>query len=132
MGNSMGIISRIKDCAKKKGLTIGEVEKACNLGENSIYKWDRSSPSLDKVLRVANLIDVSIDYLATGENAPVSSLSDIDVKILNSLHMLDDKTQSDFLGFIEIFRQAHPDNMKELRLISDTQELQERRMISSK
>ena len=128
----MGIISRIKDVARNKGLTISEIEKACGLGENSIYKWDRSSPSLDKVQRVANFIDVSIDYLATGEEAPASSLSELDLKILDNLHMLDEKTQNDFLGFIEIFRQAHPENMKKLGLIPDTQGSQEERMISSK
>ena len=128
----MGIVSRIRACANGKGLKIAEIERMCGFGENTLRRWDTNSPSLDKVIKVANLLDTSIDYLATGENAPVSSLSDIDVKILNSLHMLDDKTQSDFLGFIEIFRQAHPENMKELGFISDTQELQERRMISSK
>lgn len=132
LGKSMGIVSRISKCAKEKGLTIAEIERKCGFGTNTLYRWDQSSPALNKVVKVANLIDVSIDYLATGEDRPVSSLSELDQKILNSIHMLNDKTQNDFLGFIEIFRQAHPENTKEFDLGSDIQDSQEERLISSK
>ena len=128
----MSIISRIKDVARNKGLTISDIEKACNLGENSIYKWDRSSPSLEKVVRVANKIDVSIDYLATGKNASYNTLSDIDMDLLKWLHMLDEETQRDFLGAIRLYVKQHPEDLLEGKSVSDVQESQEGRMISSK
>ena len=128
----MSIISRIKEVARNKGLTISDVEKACNLGENSIYKWDRSSPSLDKVMRVANKIDASIDYLATGENPSINALSDRDKELLKWLHMLDEEMQQDIFSSIRLYAKLRKEDLLKADPISDAQESQKERMISSK
>ena len=128
----MGIISRIKEVARNKGLTISDVEKACNLGENSIYKWDRSSPSLDKVMRVANKIDASIDYLATGENPSINALSERDKELLKWLHMLDEEMQQDIFSSIRLYAKLRKEDLLKADPISDAQESQKERMISSK
>ena len=128
----MDIVSRISACAKAKGLTIAEIERACGFGTNTIYRWDRSSPSLEKVLRVANMLDISIDYLATGKNATYSILSDFDSELIKWLHMLDAETQRDFLGTIRLYVKQHPEDLMEADPVSNVQESQEGRMISSK
>ena len=109
----MGLVLRIKESARNKDLTIGDVEKACNLGENSIYKWDKSSPSLDKVARVANTIGVSIDYLVTGENTFYGALSDVEKELLKWLDLLKEETQRDFLGQIRIYAKQHKEDWVE-------------------
>lgn len=106
----MGLVSRIKESAKSKDLTIGDVEKTCNLGENSIYKWDKSSPSLDKVIRVANTIGVSIDYLATGNSTFYGTLSDVEKELLKWLDLLKEETQRDFLGQIRLYAKQHKED----------------------
>ena len=128
----MGILSRISECAKANGLTIAEIERSCGFGANTMFRWDKSSPSLDKVVKVANMLDVSIDYLATGENASYSTLSDADTKLLRWLHMLNDETQRDFLGSIRLYAKQHPEDLMEADSVSNAQESQEGRMISSK
>lgn len=53
----------VKLCAKK-GITIAELERILEFGKSTILKWKESSPSLDKLTKVADYFSVSIDYLA--------------------------------------------------------------------
>ena len=128
----MGIVSRISACAKGKGLTIAEIERRCGFGANTMHRWDQNSPSLDKVMKVANMLDLSIDYLATGENISYNILSGIDHELLRWLHMLDEETQRDFLGSIRLYVKQHPEDLMEAESSSDPPESQDGRMISSK
>jgi transcriptional regulator with XRE-family HTH domain len=114
----MGIVSRISKCARDKGFTLAEIERACNFGANTIYRWDKNSPSLEKVLSVADLIGVSVDYLATGKNVPGSAsldtdhdstLSNMDQELLKCLHSLNEETQRDVLGYVRLLAMRYPD-----------------------
>lgn len=62
----MSLLDRIKIKAKEQGLTIPGIEEKLSFGKNSMYRWDTNSPSVDKVVSVANLLNVSVDYLITG------------------------------------------------------------------
>lgn len=57
------MVTIIQQLCKAANTTISAVEVACNLSNASIRRWDKSSPSVDKVLAVANYFGVSIEYL---------------------------------------------------------------------
>lgn len=57
----MNILERI---AAKTELKPAQIEKRLGFGNGTMGRWDKSSPSFDKVIAVADLIDVSVDYLA--------------------------------------------------------------------
>ena len=63
----MGIVERIKIKAKIKGETLTSIERELNFSKSSIRKWDEQSPSIDKLIKVAEYLNVTIDYLATGK-----------------------------------------------------------------
>lgn len=63
----MGIVERIRISASEKGLTVAKVEKLLKFGNSTIRKWDKNSPSLDKVIAAANLLEKPLGWLATGE-----------------------------------------------------------------
>lgn len=55
---------RIKELCSRKNITISKLESELGFGNSSIKKWEKSSsPSIDKILKVAKYFDVSIDYL---------------------------------------------------------------------
>lgn len=55
---------RIKNLCKKSGITISKLESDLSFGSSSIKKWERtSSPSIDKIEKVASYFKVSVDYL---------------------------------------------------------------------
>ena len=58
---------RIRVLAKLKGVGIPSVEKALGFGNGTILKWEKSSPSADKLKMVADYFGVTVDYLLTGE-----------------------------------------------------------------
>ena len=60
------LVDRLDAAAKKKGLTFYRLEQDLGLGGGTIKRWSRQSPRLDKLLAVADALDVSLDYLARG------------------------------------------------------------------
>ncbi len=58
------LYQRIKDLCSERGITITKLENDLEFGNSSIKKWERvSSPSVDKIIKVAGYFDVSVDYL---------------------------------------------------------------------
>ena len=70
----MGIVYRIKVLCLEKEMSIGDLEEKLGFSKGSIYKWEKNSPSFDKIIKVAEFFDVSIDYLA-GFNETYGSLT---------------------------------------------------------
>ena len=71
------LYQRIKQLCSHKGITIAKLESDLGFGNSSIKKWEKSSsPSIDKIVKVATYFDVSIDYLM-GRTDIESSMSEI-------------------------------------------------------
>ena len=66
------LLNRIAECRKAKNLSNYAIEKGAGLTIGSIKNWGRSIPSADKILRVANFLDVSVDYLLGNTDNPQS------------------------------------------------------------
>ena len=65
--NSIGkIISKLR---KDKGLTQAQLAEKLNVSDKTISKWeqDSGSPSVEFFPALANLFNVTIDYLMTGK-----------------------------------------------------------------
>ena len=57
------MVDRIKATCAEKGISVSKLERTADIKENTIWRWDRNTPSIDKVVRVANVLGVSVDYL---------------------------------------------------------------------
>lgn len=51
------------------GISIAELERLAMIPENSIYKWDKHSPSVSRVARAARVLGVTVDDLIGGDEA---------------------------------------------------------------
>lgn len=63
------MVSKIKALAKKRGISLVQVEQLCGIGQRSIYNWDTNVPAVDKVKAVADLFGVTIDELMQPDEA---------------------------------------------------------------
>lgn len=59
--------NRIKVLAKEQGVSINKMEKDLEFGSSTISKWSKSIPSVDKLKKVADYLDVTIDELLRDE-----------------------------------------------------------------
>ena len=67
----MSIVSNIKLLCKQRNTTIGKISKELNIS-SGIYRWDKNTPSVDKLITIADYFNVSVDYLI-GRQKEVSS-----------------------------------------------------------
>ena len=56
---------RLKELRIEKGLTQKQLAKELNISEDSVYNWEkgRSEPSINDLITLATMLDVTIDYL---------------------------------------------------------------------
>ncbi len=66
----MTLLERIDNLISLKDLSRHKVEKLADISVGTINKWDKSIPRADKLKAVADVLDVTVDYLLTGENPP--------------------------------------------------------------
>lgn len=62
----MGLYEQIRDVAKTKGYSINRLEQELGFARSSINKFNKNAPSADKLQKVAEMLDVTVDYLMTG------------------------------------------------------------------
>lgn len=59
----MTLVEKVKNLCNAHQLTFAALERRLDFGNGTIRKWDRATPSGDKLAKVADFFDVSVDYL---------------------------------------------------------------------
>lgn len=54
---------KIKELAKKRGKSLGQVEEDLGYGRNTLYKIKNSTPNAERITEIAGYFHVSTDYL---------------------------------------------------------------------
>ena len=57
------IFDTIKSICKEKGIAVSELERQAGLARGSVYKWNDSSPTVEKLQAVANVLKVNVNKL---------------------------------------------------------------------
>ena len=63
----MQIVDRIKAKCKEKGTTMGTLEKELGFANGTIRNWDIKTPGLDRAYKLANRLEVSLEWIITGK-----------------------------------------------------------------
>ena len=61
------ILEKIALLCKQKGISIAELEREVGIGNGTIGRWGVSSPSVDRLKRVADFFGVTVDSLIQNE-----------------------------------------------------------------
>lgn len=56
------IYEKVKDLCTKKNISIYRLEKDLGFSAHIIVKWKKSKPSADKLKKLANYFEVTVDY----------------------------------------------------------------------
>lgn len=56
---------KLREERKKRGYTQEEMAKLLAIGQSAYAKWEngRTEPTLDNIIKLANILDVTVDYL---------------------------------------------------------------------
>lgn len=63
----MGLYENIRDIAKTKGLSINRLEQELGFARSSINKFNKNTPSIEKLQQISERLDVTVDNLMTGD-----------------------------------------------------------------
>ncbi|MEX0415482.1 helix-turn-helix domain-containing protein [Bacillus sp. C30] len=93
----MVITEKVKELCQNRGITVSKLEEELEFGHNTIYQWKKRTPSIERVQKVADFFDVSIDSLLGRTEQ------------MNNKHIKDDE------GFTEKDRKDIGKRMEEIR-----------------
>lgn len=83
---------RIKNIMEEMNLKPAIVERDLGWGNGSIKKLETSSPSVSKVIDLANYLNVSISYLITGK-MDNDSLKEDEIQLIGMYKQLSEKNK---------------------------------------
>ena len=98
------MVEQIKNLCKKNNTSIKALERILGFGNGTVRRWDTHTPGHDKLMKVADYFNVSIECLLGDpekEKSPVVSneASEIDIQILNALKELSEEQKAQALDF---------------------------------
>jgi len=62
------LLEVIQNLCKDRGISIFKLEKELGFGNGTIYKWERSSPAVDKLKKVADYFGVTVNYILVSDS----------------------------------------------------------------
>jgi len=96
----MSLVERIESLCNSKGLTIAALERAIDLSNGSIRRWETNKPSVDKLAKVADYFCVSVDYLLGRDDVEDS---DPDIQIIRRASLkMDNKQKEKMMDLLRI------------------------------
>ena len=81
----MGLYENIRDIAKTKGLSINRLEQELGFARSSINKFNKNTPSVEKLQQIAERLDVTVDNLMTGKEADENTLTSRDERDIEKI-----------------------------------------------
>ena len=72
----MTILDRIRSLANDRKVSLAELERNLNFSNGSLRKWETSTPSGDKIEKIADYFNVSTDYLLGRTDNPTIASDD--------------------------------------------------------
>lgn len=114
--NNEVLLSNIRDLCKKNNITVTYLEKLMGMGAGTISRWNKASPSFDKIMSIAEYFKISIDKLA-GYTVAEDSVSVPDEKTSKIIDYLLQMTTKNETGYS--FWQDYKKNKQIELLVSD-------------
>lgn len=91
---------RIKEVAKKRGMTLTDLERALNLGGGTIQHWNKVCPNTNKLLLVSDYLEVSLDYLVRGyDYVPNAPASEKEYSLIEYYRQLNDAGKANLMEY---------------------------------
>ena len=81
----MSIKEQMLNVLEERGISIQDFCKMANVGKNAIYDLDKFNPSLRNILKMADTLSISLDYLAELSDKEDFELKSYEIKFYENL-----------------------------------------------
>ena len=100
---------RLKEIRNKKNITQIRLSIAAEVSQETIsaYESGKALPSAETLIRIADFLDVSIDYLLERTDNPIVNTieKDEDKELLNIYHQMTKEQKNDIVTYAKIRKQ---------------------------
>lgn len=97
------MVERIRQLCVDRGISLKRLELEAGIGNGVIARWESSSPRADKLLAVAKVLNVSAEYLLTGNENQPTEFGGLSVAETSSMRLSEHEKQ------VIIAYRSHPD-----------------------
>lgn len=95
----MTLSDRIQLLLETKGISQSELEKTLGFGKGTMTKWKgTTAPSADKLLKIAEYFDVTLDYLMTGNEGTLKKSAELTSKDEREIERILEQTREQLLS----------------------------------
>ena len=84
----MSFYERIESLRKTRGISQGALEKELGFSNGSVSKWRTSMPTPERLQKLAEFFQVSVDYLVTGESRVTAYPNLLDEDTAKTAHQM--------------------------------------------
>lgn len=84
----MDLVNKIVKLCELNNITLIFLETKLGFGIKTIYKWNKNSPSIDRVMKVADYFNVSTDFLLNRKPPNQPSIPPEDLALLEKIKNL--------------------------------------------
>lgn len=76
----MTVYERIENLRKSQKISQGKLEKELGFSNGSISKWKNSMPTPERLQKIADYFEVTIDYLMNGNESQIGASAELTPK----------------------------------------------------
>lgn len=105
--NSLFLGSRIRQICVDRGISVRQVERDSGLSERTINRWDTNTPSIDKVIAVANTLGMTLDELISGTKKPATKGDGIEQESLAAFIASIPKMSEEQVALLELIAKSY-------------------------
>jgi transcriptional regulator len=91
--------NKIKILCKERGISIHTMEKELGFGGGTISRWKNSNPGFDKILKIANFLGVSVEFLTDFKAGGKGTRTE---RIYKKISLLDSKKIRQLEAYLDI------------------------------
>lgn len=96
------MIERLEALCRAHGTNFSKLEKSLGFANGSIKKSDVGVIRADRVKKLADYFNVSMEYIMTGEAPASPSLSDVELRIVEAYRLADLGTQAAICKLLDV------------------------------
>lgn len=102
----MGFAQRLKKARVDKGLSQTELGKLAGVHYTQIGRYENkgSQPSADVLAKIANILEVSSDYLTNGTTGELAEKTISDKEVLNQFKEIEDLPEKEKKSILKVVR----------------------------